>query len=185
MQPIPFATGNDDKFRLAQAVCASFGIEVVQRPLDIAEIQAEDGEPIVRDKAEKAYAQLRRSVIVNDDCWIIPALGGFPGPYNKSINVWFTPADMFRLTRPLADRRIILRQFAVFQDEHGQQLFVADVVGTMLTKPTSKDGLASEALVTFDGTHSVAEMHEAQKSAISNRQTVWHQLAPWLKERLA
>lgn len=182
---ISFATSNADKLRSARLVCAKFGIEITQQPLDIVEIQAEDGEAVVRDKAAKAFALLKKPVIVNDDCWIIPALNGFPGPYMKSINEWFTPEDLFRLTKSLKNRQIILRQYAVFQDEHGQHLFAMDIEGTMLREPRTLSGKPNETLVTFDGKRSVAEFHAEDKSPLEGRQTVWHELAPWLKTYLA
>ncbi|HSX07300.1 MAG TPA: non-canonical purine NTP pyrophosphatase [Candidatus Saccharimonadales bacterium] len=185
MISVLFATGNADKLRSARLVCAEFGIEITQQLLDVAEIQAEDGEAVVRDKAAKAFALLKKPVIVSDDSWVIPALNGFPGPYMKSINEWFTPEDLFRLTKPLENREIILRQYAVFQDEHGQHLFALDIAGTMLRVPRTLSGKPNETLVTFDGKRSVAEFHAEDKSPLEGRQTVWHELAPWLKNYFA
>lgn len=79
MSEIIFATSNPDKMQIAKSVCSMFDIEVKFVKLDIDEIQGEDPEAIVRDKAERAYEQLNMPVVVSDDSWDIKALNGFPG----------------------------------------------------------------------------------------------------------
>ena len=72
--------------------------------------------------AVEAYNALQSPLVVTDDSWIIPGLNGFPGPYMKQVNDWFTPDDWLHLTSGLADRRVILRQIIVYQDSTGQRL---------------------------------------------------------------
>lgn len=86
MKTIYFATGNPDKIKIAETVCEPINIKVQAVDLDIDEIQGEDPEMIVRDKAKKAYEKLGMPVVVSDDTWSIKALNGFPGAYMKSIN---------------------------------------------------------------------------------------------------
>src|SRR5450830_475374 len=97
MKTVYFATSNQEKMLIAQTVCESAGINVVQAPLDIHEIQGEDPKLIVKEKARSAFKQLGKPVIVSDDSWDIPALNGFPGPYMKSVNHWFESQDFLRL----------------------------------------------------------------------------------------
>lgn len=75
-----FSTGNPEKFAIGSQTCRGYGIELSQNSLEIDEIQGEDAERIVRDKADKAYSLIGEPVIVSDDSWEIPGLGGFPGP---------------------------------------------------------------------------------------------------------
>lgn len=186
MNNLLFVTGNDVKFRLAQDICSEFGIVMNQTALDIPEMQSEDGEPVARDKALRAYELLKQPLIVTDDTWVIPALNGFPGPYMKSMNTWFTAEDWLRLTKGLEDRTIILRQIAVYQDADQQKVFTCDIVGTMLSEIRGASKHPHNTIISFDnGEHSDAELHALGKSGAHNFQTVWHEVAAWLKTRQA
>ncbi len=186
MNTLTFVTGNDLKFHLAEKICREFGQELSQEAaLDIPEIQAETGEPVARDKAQKAFEQLGHPVVVTDDTWVIPALKGFPGPYMKSMNHWFTPEDWLRLTGTLEDREIILRQVLVYQDEIEQVLFTVDIKGVMLREIRGVSPYPHNTIVSFDGgKHSFAEIY-AEGKTIDNHHTAWHECAQWLKEREA
>ena len=55
MKKIACATGNNQKFGLGRAILADFDIELIQKPIDIDEIQGEEPEKVLRDKVMKAY----------------------------------------------------------------------------------------------------------------------------------
>ena len=183
MNTLSFVTGNAIKFRFADEVCKQFGITIEQVELDVPEIQAESGEPVARDKATRAFEQLQKPLIVTDDSWVIPALKGFPGPYMKSINIWFTPQDWLRLTSTLENREIILRQIAVYQDEREQVLFSVDIKGTMLTEAHGESKYPHNTFVSFNGVRSEAEAHASGQSDAISHHSAWHELAKWLKAR--
>lgn len=180
---LPYVTGNQIKFNLAADVLREFGVELEQIKLDITEIQSEDGEPVARNKAARAFEQLQKPLIVSDDFWLIPGLNNFPGPYMKSINTWFTPDDWLRLTEALTDRRIILRQVAVYQDAHQQKLFATDIEGMLLHEARGTSPYPHSTIVSFDGgKHSNAEMHQRGngESGARHHHTTWHDLGAWL-----
>lgn len=186
MPIITFVTGNDHKLRAARHVLQQFDIGVTQQALAIPEIQSEDGAEIVRDKAAKAYELLQKPLVVNDDTWNIPGLRGFPGPYMKDINQWFTAEDFLRLTLPLEDRRVFLCQYTVYQDEYGQHLFVAKIEGALLPAIHGAGGNPNDQIISFhDQGLSNAEVHAQGKSSIAHRHTVWHELGEWLQEHNA
>lgn len=185
MSPILFATGNDVKFRSGAAVCRQFGIRLKQLVLDIPEIQAADGEAVARDKALRAYEMTQKPVIISDDSWIVPGLNGFPGPFMKFVAQWLTPEDWLRLTTHLTDRRVILQQIVVYQDQNGQQLFATDIEGILLTEIRSLDSSSSSnSVVSLDGGKtSIAEMAETKATlADIDAHTSWHDLCDWLKK---
>lgn len=182
MIDLTFVTGNLYKLRTGNGVCEPLGIRLVQAKLDIDEIQAADGELIARDKADKAYARLQKPLIVTDDTWNIPGLNNFPGPYMQFVNNCFTIEDWLRLTAPLADRRIVLRQYIVYQDTSGQQAFCSEVVGTLLCTAGEPSAIPHMAIVSFDGgkTTAAAAMNQGHSSLLhANRHTAWHDFAKW------
>ena len=76
-----YATTNVGKVHALKHAFADSAIEIVQAPLQIREIRADDVEEIARAKARVAFAGLRRPVVVMDAGFFIPSLNGFPGPY--------------------------------------------------------------------------------------------------------
>ena len=79
MKTILFATSNKEKIQIAETVCGEENIILKAVTIEIDEIQGEDPEMIVRDKARRAYEQLCMPVVVSDDTWDIRALKGFSG----------------------------------------------------------------------------------------------------------
>jgi len=186
MSTFSVITTNEQKFRTAQKVCAEFGIELEQvATYDIDEIQGEDAEHIVARKAADAYALVQKPVIVTDDSWIIPGLGGFPGAYMKSVSGWLTTTDWQRLLDGVQDRTVILRQLVAYQDEHEQVIFSVDIVGILLDKPRGsfpKSPLME--MTSFNGGKtSNAENAEVGRSSTAHLKTAWHELGKWLQAR--
>jgi XTP/dITP diphosphohydrolase len=182
MSELLYVTSNKVKVRTANEVCNQFDIALVQHPLDIPEIQGEDGEIIARDKAAKAFEAVKQPIIVSDDSWFIPALGGFPGAYMKSVNAWFAPQDWLDLMHSKDDRAIILRQYVVYQDRTVQKIFYADITGEILREIRGNGSHTHDSVTSFDGGKtSIAEADKGDRSAItsSNDQTSWHQFAEW------
>ena len=134
MPPIAFASSNPEKFAIAAHICKKAGVPIEQVLLDIDEIQGEDPTLIIKHKAAAAFAAYGKPVIVSDDSWDIPALGGFPGAYMKSVNHWFTADDFLRLMHDIQDRGAILHQYLAYVDEHETVIFSADISGTVLDK---------------------------------------------------
>ena len=73
-----FATTNQEKVKIAQTVCADANITVTPITLEIDEIQGEDPEVIVQDKARRSFEAFEKPVVVCDDSWNIKALNGLP-----------------------------------------------------------------------------------------------------------
>lgn len=189
MSSIIFATGNAEKFEIAHAVCMPLGIELIRTALDIDEIQGEDSEIIIRDKADKAFTLTGSPIIVSDDSWNIPGLRGFPGPYMKSMDHWFTPDDFLNLTRSLQDRRIILVQMLAYRDKHRLQIVRNEYVGTLLTEARGSYGKPLQKVVTMPGDSglSIAEAYDRGTLVRADRDVAagWRQLIAWHKQEVA
>ncbi len=163
MDTVYFATGNTEKLLIAQIVCSKWNIKVEQAKVDIDEIQGEDPAYIVKDKAFRAFESLARPVVVSDDSWDIPSLKGFPGPYMKSINKWFTAEDFLRLMNGRNDRRIILHQLLAYYDGKELQVFTNDITGKIINEARGINERSPNMLVTVlddDNGKTIAEVFE-------------------------
>ena len=182
-------TSNNTKFNLGQKQLEKYDITLVQTAIEIDEIQGEDVEVIIRDKAKKAYTALNKPVIVTDDSWTIPGLGGFPGPYMKSINHWFTPDDFIRLTKDLADRRIYLNQLVAYQDEIETVIFKSDVPGELSKEARGTFGPPIMKVAMLDGDNglTISQIYDKDTGYGPERlgllSGAWEELGTWLSAK--
>lgn len=163
MNTLAFCTGNFEKMENARKVGEKFGVSIEQTPLEIDEIQSEVPEKILLDKLHKAYRLLAKPLVVSDDSWEIPALGGFPGPYMKSINHWLSPEDYLRLTSTLQDRTINLVQRLGYTDGSVIKTFVQITKGELLKEIKGQYGSANHKVISLAGDNglSIAEVYDA------------------------
>jgi inosine/xanthosine triphosphate pyrophosphatase family protein len=179
------------KFGLGKHAFAKFEIELEQIVIEIDEIQGENPELIIRDKARRAFELTHKPVVVSDDSWSIPGLNGFPGPYMKSMNHWFTPDDFVRLTRHLTDRRIYLNQFVAYQDEHETTVFSCDLSGTISKEPRGNYGDPAMKVVQMDIDEgkTLSEVFDQGTAHSTERLSknggdVWDVLAKWYADKI-
>lgn len=182
MSPIIFASGNKEKFGLAQAACKPHGIELIQRHSGVDEIQSEDLEHIILEKTGQVYEKFQRAVIVSDDSWSVPALNGFPGPYMKSVNHWLTAQNWLDLMRDHDDKRIILIEQLAYQDEDGCRLFRSDITGMFVTEARGNYGTMIHKVITLPGDDglTLAEVYD-QGAQHEYREVAgtWQELIRW------
>lgn len=162
MKHIIFSTGNELKFHNGHIACEKYGINLTQATLHIDEIQDENPENIALDKAKKSFAELGRPLVISDDSWDIPGLGGFPGAYMKSMNEWFAPHDFVHLTKSLKDRRIFLHARLVYIDNKTIKLFTSTFEGYLLKEPRGEYGPPSQKVISLQGDNdlSISEVHD-------------------------
>lgn len=189
MKTIYFATSNKDKIQIAETICNEANISIKAITLDIDEIQGEDPEVIVRDKAMRAYEQLGMPVVVSDDTWDIRALKGFPGAYMKSINYWFEPEDFLRLMQGVKDRHITLHQYLAYTDGNITEVFKSDINGKIIHEVRGISEKSPNMTVTaldLDNGKTIAEVFEQGAEAVAarykNSTDAWHDFIDWYKE---
>lgn len=183
MPKIIFSTGNANKFITAQHTCSKFGIELVQETADIIEIQSEDPQAIALDKAAKAYALLKKPVVVSDDSWTFAGLNGFPGPYMHSVNSWFTPQDFLRLTRPLKNRAAVFTQYLVYTDGTQQKVFSRQSHGELLKEIRGQSKHPNLTIITLHGDNgqSIAEVFENTTDKSKRISAgIWREFGEWV-----
>lgn len=185
MSQLIFSTGNREKYKAAADVCRSYGIELIQKSLEIIEIQSEDPAEIVTDKVVKAYSVLKQPVVVSDDSWYFEALNGFPGPYMKSINHWFSDQDFINLTGKLKNKRVHLVMYLAFKDADHIKLFSHKHSGFLLSKPKGKSGPAAARITTLGGDNglSISEIYDQGKNnSTRDASKVWHSFVEYYQK---
>ncbi len=114
-----FCTSNPDKLKFAKLACQKHGVELEQIDNQVDEVQSEDPIEIIKHKAKSVFDKINKPLLVSDDCWSIPALNGFPGPYMKSMNHWFTASDWLKIMKNYQDKTIYLTARLAYINKNG------------------------------------------------------------------
>lgn len=179
------ATGNAQKFSLGKLAFDKQGIDLEQVFVDIDEIQSEEPEVILADKARKAFDTVGAPVIVSDDSWSIPSLNGFPGAYMKSMNHWLTPNDFLNLMKGKDDRTVYLDQRLAYIDKEGIVTFNKRLTGKIVTSPKGETGPPIMRIVELEDDGMT--ISEAFDAGIANRKGIerdaWKDAAAWFASR--
>lgn len=193
MHKVVFATGNKDKFAMARKTCDVYDIELFQEDFDVDEIQGEDMERVVGEKAKSAFKVAKKPIVVSDDFWSVTELNGFPGAYMKSMNHWFDVQDFVRLFKGLEDKEISLLQNLAYYDGKDLQIFTIKTPGRILSEPRGASGPPFAKLVELEGDEgkTISEIFDLrvsgdwQKDHERHAAKVWHDFAEWYAEKFS
>lgn len=174
---VTFVTGNQRKLGEAKQACQPFGIEIVQRKLDIDEIQHHDPIKITQHKAKEAFRLINKPLFVNDASWNIPALQGFPGGYMKDIASWFKPEDFLALVSQKQDRRICCVETIIYKDKSIIKVINKEFWGEIANTPRGV-GNSIEQVAIFNS-KTIGEHRAAGQYAFDHKDYIWHDFAKW------
>jgi XTP/dITP diphosphohydrolase len=160
-------TSNANK---AAEVAAYFGgmLEVEHIALEVPEHRSEDVGEIARGKAEYAYRQLKKPLIVDDTAFCIDALNGFPGPYAAYVLNSIGNPGILKLMDNISDRNARFTTGIAYADQQGIQVFKGSIEGRITMSPRGTGGFGYDPILEV-GTKTLAELSIGEKSRISHR----------------
>ncbi len=131
-----FATTNKGKLLTMQTDMKPYGIEVVQKALDIPEPRSNDVQEIADHKAWQALQQLHEPVIVMDAGFYVDSLNGFPRAFTNFALETVGIAGILKLVDGL-DRRCEFRECLAYIDKsmNEPKFFIAHIRGSLSAKP--------------------------------------------------
>jgi len=166
-----FVTGNPHKLAEARQVT---GLTIDSIEIDLPEIQSLNVGPILNAKAEEAWRQVGRPVIVEETCLELAALNGFPGPLVK----WMLEAvgadglaeTALKLGNPRAKAVCCLTYF-----DDGKMLGAwGECEGTLVQPARGSRGFGWDPVFVPDGhSRTFGEMSDAEKTGIGPRGKAW------------
>lgn len=178
---IYFITGNARKVGEAKLACESAGIEIIQKKLDIDEIQSTNPSTISIDKAEKAYELVKKPLVVTDSFWRIPALNGFPGAYMKDVANWFTSEDFLSLMEKKDNRQIFFSENITYKDAEIIKQFSQEYEGIIVSEPRGT-GNSIENVAEFEG-FTLGERREQGGYSHKPEDYVWNDFVKWINRQ--
>ena len=138
MKKIIFVTSNKGKYISAKVYLKRFGINVVQKNLEVPESRG-GVEKIAAEKAKYGYKILRTPVIALDGGFFIHSLGGFPMMFTNFALKTIGVEGILKLVKGV-DRSCEFKEVLSYCDNPRKKpkLFVRIVKGRLSSKPLGK-----------------------------------------------
>lgn len=172
---IRLVTSNPNKLREAQRI---LGVPLEGISLSLLEIQAATLESITSAKLRSARDQFDGRLLVEDVSLGLGALGGFPGPYVRWLMDSAGGEGLARLACATADPSAIATCCLGYWDGDQEQLFTAEVEGTIVDPARGTHGFGWDPWFQPNGsTLTFAEMQVDQKDHWSHRARAYRMLA--------
>ena len=173
-----FATSNLNKLREAEHI---LGMRLARKNIEIDEVQEVDGRKVVGKKAMSAYEAIKAPLIVEDTCFHINALNGFPGALAKWMQAYLGHEMICRLMDSYKDRSAYAITYVAFYDGKEMRMFSGRISGSISRKPGGRTGFGWDHIFIPKG-HSrlFAEMSMEEKSRISMRMKALSKLRKFL-----
>jgi non-canonical purine NTP pyrophosphatase (RdgB/HAM1 family) len=143
METIIFITGNKYKFKIAQKALNSLNVKLVQRKLEIPEIQSVNVEEIASFSAGWASKLLKKPVLLSDVGFYIESLKGFPGPFVKYINRWLFAEDYLKLMRGKKNRRVTVKDCLAYCEYNKKPITFCALTKGKIARRAGNKGISS------------------------------------------
>lgn len=173
-----FVTSNRNKFREVERI---LGMRLKRYDADIKELQSMDVKEVAVDKARKAYAKLRRPVIVEDTGLVIPSLNGFPGALSSWVENTIGNKGICDMVRN-KDRSAYAETCAVYFDGKTTRAFTGRTHGAIMSTQKGINGFGWDRIFRPKGSRKVyAEMSMEEKNRVSQRGKAFRKLKMYVK----
>ena len=178
-----YVTGNEVKFKVALQALAGSRITLERISLHLPEIQSSSVEEIAGWSAEWAGRELNRPVVVMDAGYYIESLNGFPGPFIKYVNDWFSAGDYLNLLQGKTDRRVTVRYcLAYCQPREKPVLFCQAQYGEIAHQCGKPAGSSIDQVFIPDGfSKPVSEIPAEELIAYWGQAEAWQKLKQHLE----
>jgi len=177
---LTMVTSNTNKVR---EVAEFFGgiLDVCHVPLEIPELRSDDVAKISRQKAEYAFDHLLTPLIVDDTCFCIDALKGFPGPYAAYVLQSIGYEGILKIMSSVPNRTAHFTTVIAYADEYGVRVFPGTLHGRIITVPRGSEGFGYDPIFEVDG-RTLAELPFWEKSRISHRALALTAFRDWFMQ---
>ena len=179
---VTLVTGNRNKVEEARRI---LGINLKSVSVDLPEIQSLDIKEVLRAKADEAWRQLQRPLIVDETGLQLEAMNGFPGPLIKWLLEAVGTIGICRIASNENEFSATACCALMYRDEHQQLVAQADISGRITSRPRGERGFGWDPIFEPQGQdRTYAEMTAAQKDLEGHRGIVWRQLYSDLMKEL-
>ncbi|MGB8980895.1 MAG: non-canonical purine NTP pyrophosphatase, partial [Anaerolineales bacterium] len=181
-----YVTGNELKFNVAKRSFEGSDILLENKDLSTPEIQSSRVEEIAEWSATWACRRLSRPVVVMDVGYYIEDLNGFPGPFIKFVNEWFSAEDYLNLMQGKTNRRVVIRDcLAYCRPKEKPAIFCQVHQGELAMKPGRRIGTSIDQIFIPQGYSSpISEIPPEEMLAYWSNAAIWQQLKMYIESLL-
>jgi non-canonical purine NTP pyrophosphatase (RdgB/HAM1 family) len=174
LRPFVLVTGNLGK--IAEARLA-LGGDVETVVLDLPEVQSLDYLEVACAKADEAWRQVGRPLIVEEAGLDLAALNGFPGPLVKWMLKAVGAEGLARTADALGEVRATARCFLFYKDGDQEIVVEGRTEGTLVLPGRGTHGFGWDPVFQPDGSsHTFAELTGHEKDGVSHRGKAWREM---------
>lgn len=176
MSALPFVLVTGNRGKIAEARLA-LGADLEAVELDLPEIQSLDLIEVLRAKADEAWRQIGRPLVIEDVSLELQALNGFPGPLVKWMLQALGAEGLARAAHTLGDTRALARCGLLYRD--AGRIVAAEGIteGELILPGRGVHGFGWDPVFLPDGeTRTFAELTGKEKDAVSHRGRAWREL---------
>ena len=160
-----FVTSNENKVKEAEAILK---VKINKANLDIKEIQEIEVDEVVKDKAIKAYYNIKKPVFVEDTGFYIEAWKGFPGALIKWVLKTLGNEGICKLLKN--DRSVVVKTSVSIYNGKECKNFTGKIKGSIPNYPKGTSGFGWDPIFQPDKYNKTfAEMTQDEKNKISMR----------------
>lgn len=175
-----FVSSNEGKIKEAEE---ALGIKLDIVRLKLEEIQSFNLEDIVRRKAEYAFKEVKKPLIVDDVGLFFDAWNGFPGPFIKYIEDIVGYEKVLRMLENEDNRDVLIRSTVGYHDGKKVHTFIGEVKGVFTRQAQGTDGWGFDPYFLPHGLNQTfAQMGPGGKSKISHRALSLQKLRAFLEK---
>jgi non-canonical purine NTP pyrophosphatase (RdgB/HAM1 family) len=182
LSSLPFVLVTGNRGKIAEARLA-LGADLEAVELDLPEIQSLDLVEILRSKADEAWRQIGRPLVIEDVSLELAAFNGFPGPMIKWMLQALGAEGMARAAHTLGDVRALARCGLLYRDAERTVAAEGLTEGELILPGRGDHGFGWDPVFLPHGeTRTFAEISGKEKDAVSHRGKAWRELMKRLGE---
>jgi XTP/dITP diphosphohydrolase len=156
---------------------------LIQDVREIHELQMEDMDVLVRDKILKAFAMVRRPVIVDHTGLSFDLLKGFPAGLTSVFYGKLKDHGIASLIGKSSNPKVIATTLLAYCDGRRIHTFRGEALGTIADSPRGTEGFQWDTVFIPDGfDQTYAELGQIKKNEISMRRRAFDLFAAFLRE---
>jgi len=183
MKTIYFITGNNSKFKEAEKIIKNKNIKLVQKNLDLIEIQSLNTGKVVKDKAKQAFEKLKKPIIVDDTGIYFEEYKNFPGTYTGHLFKSLGFSGLLRLLKT-KNKNAYFKTFICYKDKYIEKVFSGVWKGKITNKISKKfnpDWQYNNIFIPNNCNKVLSEISLEKRAKLSHRKKAMDKLNNFLK----
>lgn len=183
MLKIRFISGNTFKIDEAKAILKGSNVEVIPLKIKLEEIQTEDTNKLVKDKALKAFQKIGRPLFVEHTGLYLSYMNGLPGGLTQIFWDNLEAQKFSSLFGNTSETEVIAKTTIGYVDGKQFHLFEGEISGRISSSPRGNEDFQWDCVFIPEGYEETFSELGDVKNKISMRKLALDKFSKFLKSR--